>query len=105
MQELLDRLRFFKAQAEEAYSRMYGAQAGSDLAARYSDAKESLYEAIALARRLGLARETKRLTSRLQEIKTVFAASSQASPPRRGVSARVLRACAGPDAKASWHAA
>ena len=71
-QELLERLRFFEAQAEDAYSRMYEAQAGSDLAARYSDAKESLHEAIALARRLGLPRETKRLSARLQEIKTVF---------------------------------
>ena len=71
-QELLERLRFFEAQGEEAYSRMYEAKPGSDLAACYSDAKESLYEAIALARRLGLANETERLTSRLQEIKTVF---------------------------------
>ena len=70
--EVLERLRFFEAQAEEAYARMYEAKVGSDLAARYSDAKESLHEAIGLARRLGLPRTTKRLSARLEEIKAVF---------------------------------
>ena len=51
---------------------MYGAQAGSELAARYSDAKEFLHEAIGLARRLGQADEAERLSQRLMEIKTVF---------------------------------
>jgi hypothetical protein len=46
---MLNRLRFFQAQAEEAYARMYEAKIGSDLAVCYSDAKESLHEAIALA--------------------------------------------------------
>jgi hypothetical protein len=70
--EILERLRFFEAQAEEAYDRMYDAKPGSDLAARYSDAKEALHEAIGLARRLGLPRETKRLEKRLEEIKAIF---------------------------------
>jgi hypothetical protein len=70
--KMMDRLRFLKAQAEEAYARMYDATPGSELAARYSDAKESLHEAIALAGRLGLQRETARLTARLEEIKTIF---------------------------------
>ena len=70
--ELLERLRFFKAEAEEAYERMYDARAGSDLAARYSDTKEAFHEAIAVARRLGLTRETKRLEERLAEIKTIY---------------------------------
>jgi hypothetical protein len=69
---MLERLRFFETQAEEAYARMYEARAGSELAARYSDAKESLYEAIALATRLGMQNESKRLRARLEEIKTVF---------------------------------
>jgi hypothetical protein len=68
----MERLRFFKASAEEAYCRMYEAKAGSDAAACYSDAKESLHEAIRIARRLGLAREMKRLETRLSEIKTIF---------------------------------
>jgi hypothetical protein len=70
--ELLERLRFFEDQAEEAYSRMYDARPGSELAARYSDTKEAFYEAIAVARRLKLTRETKRLEKRLAEIKAVF---------------------------------
>jgi hypothetical protein len=71
-EEMLERLRFFEAQAEEAYGRMYAARPGSELAARYSDAKESLHEAIALANRLGLQNESKRLSARLKEIKTIF---------------------------------
>ncbi len=70
--EMLERLRFFQAQAEAAYTRMYEARIGSDLAACYSDAKESLHEAIALARRLGLWHAAERLSARLEEIKTVF---------------------------------
>ena len=68
----IERLRFFEAQAEEAYARMYEAKIGSNLAVCYSDAKESLHEAIGLAGRLGLPRTTKRLSARLEEIKTVF---------------------------------
>jgi hypothetical protein len=70
--ELLERLRFFEAEAEKAYECMYDARPGSDLAACYSDAKEALYEAIGTARRLGLGRETTRLEKRLAEIKTIF---------------------------------
>ncbi len=70
--ELLERLRVFEAEAEEAYGRMYDARIGSDLAARYSDTKEAFHEAIAVARRLGLTRETKRLEKRLAEIKTIY---------------------------------
>jgi hypothetical protein len=68
----VNRLRWLEAQAEQAYSDMYEAQAGSELAARYSDAKEFLYDAIGLAHRLGLAGEAERLSQRLTEIKTVF---------------------------------
>jgi hypothetical protein len=68
----MDRLRWLEAQAEQAYSAMYEARPGSDLAARYSDAKEFLHDAIGLAHRLGQAEEAERLTRRLMEIKTVF---------------------------------
>jgi hypothetical protein len=70
--EMMERLRFLEAQAEEAYQRMYDARPGADLTACYSDAKEVLYDAIALARRLGLSRDAARLDARLEEIKTVF---------------------------------
>ena len=68
----VNRLRWLEAQAEGAYSDMYEAQAGSELAARFSDAKEFLHEAIGFARRLGQADEAERLSQRLMEIKTVF---------------------------------
>jgi hypothetical protein len=68
----VNRLRWLEAQAERAYSDMYEAQAGSELVARYSDAKEFLHKAIGLARRLGQADEAERLSQRLVEIKTVF---------------------------------
>jgi hypothetical protein len=44
-----DRITFYERQAEEAYGRMYDARSSSDTAARYSDAKEALHSAIALA--------------------------------------------------------
>jgi hypothetical protein len=68
----VNRLRWLEAQAEQAYSDMYEARAGSDLAARFSDAKEFLHDAIGLAHRLGQAEEAERLSQRLTEIKTVF---------------------------------
>jgi len=70
--EMLERLRFLEAKAKEAYERMYEAQVGADLTACYSDAKELLHDAIALAGRLGLTRDTARLSARLEEIKTIF---------------------------------
>ena len=44
----------------------------SDATACYSDAKECYYDAIGLARRLGLEEETKALEERLAHIKAVF---------------------------------
>ena len=66
------RLRWLERQAELAYEAMYDAPAGSPLAARYSDAKEFLHDAIALAHRLGQPATAERLSQRLAEIKTVF---------------------------------
>ena len=68
-QERLDNL---EAQAEAAYARMYDATTATEAAARYSDAKEALYDAIGLARRLGKADVTERLNARLAHIKAVF---------------------------------
>jgi hypothetical protein len=67
-----ERLAWLEAQAEAAYDRMYDARSGSDAAARYSDAKEALHDAIGLARRLGRGEDAERLTARLEHIKTVF---------------------------------
>lgn len=68
----VERLRWLEDQAERSYSVMYEARSGSELAARYSDVKEFLYDAIGLARRLGQVDEAERLSRRLNEIKTVF---------------------------------
>jgi hypothetical protein len=66
------RLAWLEAQAEQAYGRMYDATHGTDAAARYSDAKEALHDAIGLARRLGQDAQTARLEARLAHIKAVF---------------------------------
>jgi hypothetical protein len=65
-------LRWLEQQAELAYEAMYDVTPGSALAAHYSDAKEFLYDAIALARRLGKTDTAEHLSRRLAEIKTVF---------------------------------
>jgi hypothetical protein len=67
-----DRIAFYERQAEEAYGRMYDATSASDVTARYSDAKEALHSAIALAQGLGRPETAKRLEARLAEIKAVF---------------------------------
>ena len=51
---------------------MYDATSSSDAAARYSDAKEALHSAIALANGLGRDETARRLEARLSEIKAVF---------------------------------
>jgi hypothetical protein len=66
------RLAWLEAQAEAAYDKMYDARPGTEAAARYSDAKEALHDAIALARRLGRGDDAERLAARLEHIKAVF---------------------------------
>jgi hypothetical protein len=67
-----DRLQTLEAQAEAAYERMYHCTNSTEAAARYSDAKEALYDAIGLAGRLGKADTAGRLSARLAHIKAVF---------------------------------
>ena len=66
------RLAWFEAQAEAAYDKMYDATSSTDAAARYSDAKEALRDAIGLAQRLGQGAVVTRLEARLAHIKAVF---------------------------------
>ena len=68
-QERLDNL---EAQAEAAYDKMYDAGDPSGAAVCYSDAKEALYDAIGLARKLGKTDVAARLEQRLAHIKAVF---------------------------------
>ena len=65
-------LAFFIRQAEEAYGMMYEATSSSLATARYSDAKEALYSAIGIARKLGDQKQAELLDKRLSEIKAVF---------------------------------
>jgi hypothetical protein len=67
-----ERLRWLEARAEQAYSDMYDAQWGTPATGCYSDAKEFLYDAIGLARRLGRDADAARLSQRLAHIKAVF---------------------------------
>jgi hypothetical protein len=68
----LKQLEHLKAMGEKAYDAMYDAYPPSSATAYYSDAKECYYDAIGLARRLGLEEETKALEARLAHIKAVF---------------------------------
>jgi hypothetical protein len=67
-----EQIAFFERRAEDAYSRMYDATSASNAAVRYSDAKEALHSAIALANGLGQQDTARRLAARLDEIKAVF---------------------------------
>jgi len=67
-----ERLHNLEAEAEAAYDRMYDARSPNDAGVCYSDAKEALYDAIGLARKLGKADVAARLEQRLAHIKAVF---------------------------------
>lgn len=67
--EQLERL---KALGEKYYDDMYEAHSSSGASACYSDAKECFYDAIGLARRLGMEEEVSALEKRLEHIKAVF---------------------------------
>jgi hypothetical protein len=68
----LKQLEFFIRQAEEAYGRIYDAWSGTGRAAAYSDCKESMADAIHLARELGLADKVVELQEKLKHYKEVF---------------------------------
>jgi hypothetical protein len=65
-------LEWLEAEAEAACRQMYDATHPSDAAARYSDTKEALYDAICLAERIGRKEDAMRLTGRLEHVKAVF---------------------------------
>jgi hypothetical protein len=68
----LAHLEQLRALGEKYYDDMYEAHSPGSATACYSDAKECYYDAIGLARRLGLEEETKALEARLAHIKAVF---------------------------------
>lgn len=67
-------LALIERRAEDAYDEMYEAHDWTTAAARYSDAKEFLYDAIGLAERLGESETVHRLQARLEHIKAVYRA-------------------------------
>lgn len=71
-EEQLKRLEHLKAMGEKAYDDLYEAHSSSGATACYSDAKECYYDAIGLARQLGLTEEVAALEKRLAHIKAVF---------------------------------
>ena len=68
----LRQVEHLKAMGEKAYDDMYEAHSSSGATACYSDAKECYYDAIGLARRMGLEEEVEALEKRLAHIKAVF---------------------------------
>ena len=68
----LEQLKRLKALGEKAYDDMYEVHPLSAATACYSDAKECFYDAIGLARRLGMEEEVDALEKRLAHIKAVF---------------------------------
>ncbi len=68
----LARLEACKQMGEKAYDAMYEASSFSAATGYYSEAKESFYEAIKLARELELESEVVALEQRLAHIQAVF---------------------------------
>jgi hypothetical protein len=61
-----------KELGEKAYDDMYEAHSPREANDCYRDAKDSFYDAIGLARELGLTDEVEALNKRLEHIKSVF---------------------------------
>jgi hypothetical protein len=71
-QELLAQMEHLKSLAEKSYGDMYETGSPSGATGCYSEAKECYYDAIRLARELGLDDEAAALVKRLEHIKEVF---------------------------------
>lgn len=68
----LERIEFLRQTAEKAYDEMYEVHSLRDANNRYRDAKEYYYDAIGLARQLGLNEEAEKMSDRLLHIKAVY---------------------------------
>jgi hypothetical protein len=66
------RLKTLEAWAERAYEAMYEAGSPAGAGAYFSEVREALREAIALARDTGLEEEASRLEKRLEHIRAVY---------------------------------
>jgi hypothetical protein len=72
-----DHLNTLKARAEEIYDDMYEASRPSAAGAYFSEIKEILYEAIHLARKMGLDDEATNIGKRLEHIRSVYESQMQ----------------------------
>lgn len=72
MSEDEEQLARLKSLGEKAYDDMYEAHSLRDASVCYSDAKDCFYDAIGLAKRMGLNEEAEALQERLAHIKAVF---------------------------------
>jgi hypothetical protein len=71
-------LQWLEAAAEDAYDRMYSADANNASATgHYSNAKDYLTDAIGLSRRIGKLEQSEKLNARLDHIKNVFRSQFQ----------------------------
>ena len=68
----LDRINRLKARAEEIYEEMYEASGPVGAGAYFSQVKEILYEAVNLAKNMGLKKEVKEINKRLDHIRKVY---------------------------------
>jgi len=68
----LERLARLKAMGEKAYDDMYEVHSQHDVNSCYRDAKDYYYDAIGLARELGLNEEFDAMSKRLAHIKAVY---------------------------------
>jgi len=72
-----DHLNKLKARAEEIYEEMYEASSPVGAGAYFSEIKELLYEAIAIASEMGFEDEVKEIDKRLNHIRRVYESQMQ----------------------------
>lgn len=73
----LPHLNRLKARAEEIYEEMYEASGPVGAGAYFSEVKELLFEAVNLAKKMGLEDEVRDINKRLDHIKKVFESQMQ----------------------------
>jgi hypothetical protein len=70
-------LDMLKARAEEIYEEMYEASGPAAAGGYFSEVKQILYQAIAMAREMGLEEEAQSISERLDHIRTVYESQMQ----------------------------
>ena len=73
----LTHLNRLKARAEEIYEEMYEASGPVAAGAYFSEIKELLFEAVNLARKMGIEEEVRKINKRLSHIRSVYESQMQ----------------------------